>query len=55
MLNTVFPHIVSAETIIFFEFGNPNVTVHNANGHNTQMCGNYSREVWEETIQGWKL
>ena len=27
-LITVFPHIVSAETILF-EFGNPKVTVHN--------------------------
>ena len=31
---TVFPQIVSAETILF-EFGNPKVTVHKAKGHST--------------------
>ena len=31
-LNTVFPHIVSAETILF---GNAKVTVHKAIGHST--------------------
>ena len=31
---TVFPHIVSAETIIF-EFGNPKVRVHKAKGQST--------------------
>ena len=38
---TIFPHIVSAETISFrgnysfFEFGNPKVKVHKAKGHST--------------------
>ena len=31
---TVFPHIVSEETILF-EFGNPKVTVHKAKSHST--------------------
>ena len=33
-LDTVFPHIVSAETT-FFAFGNPEVTVHKPKGHST--------------------
>ena len=41
---TVFPHIVSAETILFW--------IWKSKGHNTWICGNYSRE---ETIQGRKL
>ena len=48
IIYTVFPHIVSAETILF-ELGNSKVTVHKAKGHSTQMCGNYSRE---ETLRG---
>ena len=32
--DTVFPHIASAETILFW-FGNPKVTVHKAKGHST--------------------
>ena len=50
--NTVIPHTVSAETILFFKLGNPKVTVHKTKGHSTLRCRNYLRE---ETIQGRKL
>ena len=45
---TVFPHRVSAETILF-GFGNPKVTVNKAKGQSREMCGNYLRA---ETIWG---
>ena len=47
LMITVFPHIVSAETILF-EFGNPKVTVHKGaetiQGRQLFKGGNYMRK-----------